>query len=507
MPSVLRARLHTPLAIVGLVLLASYAYFYEAGGWNQNVRYDLVRAIVWHHSLRIDRYEGNTGDKAQHGGHVYSDKAPGLSLTAVPVVAAARVGLEAAKVDPDSEAAIVVGSYLATVATAALPTALAALIVGAIALMLFGSGSAALFASIAFGLATPAWAYATIFYGHQLATFGIVSAFGAALVIGRCQTRGDLVRWGLLIGACAGWATVTEYTSAVPAAIIALLALFEVRGPGWRDRATVAAAIAVAALACASVLVWYNIRAFGSPISVSYASEQGFEQMRTGLFGITYPKPAVMRELLVGQYRGLLLVSPLLILAPVGYWIWWRRGGDRKALIVAAVLPVYYFLLNASYFYWEGGWSYGPRQIAPSLPFLALGLAALWAALRRTGRLVVGALCGLSIAITLIGVSTTPQPPSIFMRPFAELWWPAFIDGDLSLNHTSFDMATWNPSLVRHHPEAHRAWNIGERLGLHGLPSLAPLLALWAVAGWGLRRVDAPPSSGSDGTRPEGVSP
>jgi hypothetical protein len=208
-----------------------------------------------------------------------------------------------------------------------------------------------------------------------------------------------------------------------------------------------------------------------------------------------------MRELLVGQYRGLLLLSPLLALAPVGFWIWLRGGSDRNALIVAGVLPVYYFLLNSSYFYWEGGWSYGPRHMAPALPFLVLALAALWTSLPRIGRVGVSVLCVCGICITLVGVSTTPQPPSIFTRPLADLWWPAFIEGDLSLNHTSFDMATWNPTLVRHHPEAHQAWNVGERVGLHGLSSLTPLLAVWALGAWRLSRT-ALSASGSD---PRGV--
>jgi hypothetical protein len=498
-----RSRLRRQLAIVGLVLFASYAYFYEAGGWNQNTRYDLVRAIVWHHSLRIDRYEANTGDKARHDGHVYSDKAPGLSLTAVPIVAAARAGLDAAGIPPDSEQSVVVGSYLATAATAALPTALAAVIVGAIAVTLFASASASVFAAIAFGLATPAWAYATIFYGHQLAAFGILAAFGAALMIRRCQSDADRMRWGLLVGACAGWATVTEYTSAIPAAIMALLAVVEVRDARWQARAIVAAAVTVAALACAGVLVWYNLHAFGAALAVSYTSEQGFSEMKTGLFGITYPKLPVMRELLVGQYRGLLLLSPVLALAPVGYWLWVRRARDRAAVVAAAVVPLYYFLLNSSYFYWEGGWSYGPRHMAPSLPFLALALAALWAGLPRSGRLALGWLCAVCIFLTLVGVATTPQPPSIFTRPLAELWWPAFLDGDLSLNHTSFDMASWNPTLVRHHPEAHKAWNVGERAGLRGWASLAPLLALWAAAAWALGR--GSPSSRADAASRQGA--
>ena len=93
--------------ILGAVLLASFAYFYEGGGWNQNTRFDLVRAIVERHTLRIDAYHENTGDKAHAGDHYYADKAPGASLTAVPAVAAARVAMRAAGIDVGTDPAVI----------------------------------------------------------------------------------------------------------------------------------------------------------------------------------------------------------------------------------------------------------------------------------------------------------------------------------------------------------------------------------------------------------------
>ena len=44
--------------ILGLVAFASYAYFYSGGGWNQNTRFDLVRAIVEHGTLTDRRLPG-----------------------------------------------------------------------------------------------------------------------------------------------------------------------------------------------------------------------------------------------------------------------------------------------------------------------------------------------------------------------------------------------------------------------------------------------------------------
>src|SRR5277367_6394379 len=88
--------------LVGAVTFLSFIYFYEGGGWNQNSRFDLLRAIVERHTLQIDPYHENTQDKAHFNGHYYSDKAPGLVFLAVPFALAARPLLTIAGVDPES---------------------------------------------------------------------------------------------------------------------------------------------------------------------------------------------------------------------------------------------------------------------------------------------------------------------------------------------------------------------------------------------------------------------
>ena len=50
--------------LIGLVAFFSFAYFYSGGGYNQNTRFDLVRAVVERGTLQIDAYQENTGDKA-----------------------------------------------------------------------------------------------------------------------------------------------------------------------------------------------------------------------------------------------------------------------------------------------------------------------------------------------------------------------------------------------------------------------------------------------------------
>ena len=246
-------RIHA-LLIFGVIFF-SYAYFYEGGGWNQNSRFDLVRAIVEQGTLRIDGYDENTGDKAFANGHYYSDKAPGLALLAVPVAVATRPLLRGVGVNPASPRGLVDLAYDVTVFAVALPMAAACACLFWICLQLGSNLSGSTFAALALGLATPMWAYSTLFWGHALAGVCLVFAFACALKLrGGVSSTGD-VFWGLVLGLTAGMGHVTEYPSAPAAATVAGLALALV----WKDGAPrcgrVVVGIGAGALPCVIALM------------------------------------------------------------------------------------------------------------------------------------------------------------------------------------------------------------------------------------------------------------
>jgi hypothetical protein len=513
-----QARQRRSAWVLGLALFASYAYFYQAGGWNQNSRFALVRAIIERHTLQIDAYQLHTGDRALWQGHYYSDKAPGASLLALGPVALARSVSRIAGVDPEGFPGIAWTSYVAGVVTSGLFTVFAALAIWWLALRWGCSRGAALFGATAYGIATPAWCYATLYMGHGLTAGCLMGAFAAAVAL-EDDDAARQRRLGWTVGLGTGWAVVSEFPALVPAILIVGFALLTLRDR-WPARlpAVFGRVVAGGALA-AVVLLAYNGLAFGSPFHLGYASEEGFEQMHQGVFGITYPTWRRLYEILLGSYRGLLPIAPLVALTPIGLVVlgWGRESfaqsaerlsqflqttpvpnrpraivsqflqttpvpNRRRAIIVAAASGVFYVLLNASYFYWEGGWAYGPRQMMAGLPFLALGLAPLWDAWRRAGRalLIAGWIWGA--ALTLVAVSTTPQPPSTFKAPVQELLWPAFKDGDLSINPQTFVHNSADAARLRGNQLPHASWNLGEIAGLHGLTSLLPLGVIWCAA-------------------------
>ena len=65
-----------------------------------------------------------------------------------------------------------------------------------------------------------------------------------------------------------------------------------------------------------------------------------------------------------------------------------------------------------------------------------------------------------------------------------ELLWPAFRDGDLSLNTQTFVHNSVDVEHIRGGGgDPHAAWNLGELAGLRGLSSLLPLVCFWVMAG------------------------
>jgi hypothetical protein len=450
--------------------------------------------VVEQHTLQIDdtmRFHGQrvTGDVARVGGHYYSDKAPGLALAAIAPVAIAHPFVAR----PSSREGIAVLSYIATIVTAAVPGAVTALLIFFVAGALGASRGAAALAAAVFGVGSPAWGYSTLLYGHALATACLMAAFAAAVALGdETSPRRDWLL-ALTVGLGAGWATITEYPTAIPAAVTAVFAIASSAGRGRQSVGRVLLGVTAGAVVCLAILLAFNMLSFGAPFSLGYSNEESFAGMTQGFFGLTYPKRGVLMELLFGQFRGLLFFAPVFVAAPFGFVLLVRHRSSRLPGLAAAAIAFYYVVFNASYYYWDGGWSFGPRHMAPALPFLSLALAPLWSLRTRWLRLVLGALALYGFAVALIAVSTTAQPPDTYHKPLTDLFWPNFSKGRVSINWQSFVEDNLRED---REPIAH-AWNLGERAGLTGFASLLPLFVSWLAIGllwWRIESRDGPVS-------------
>jgi len=288
--------------------------------------------------------------------------------------------------------------------------------------------------------------------------------------------------WALAVGLAAGWATLTEYPAAPASILLAVFALERAWRRGVRSRWRVGLGVCIGASICAAVLFAYLYAAFGGlRPSYSYYDPTSFSFMQQqGYMGLTYPHPDRLLKLLFGCSRGLFFASPVMAAAVVGIWL--LRKQRRGPAIVAGAISLYYFLFNASFYWWKAGLTFGPRYAGACIPLLCLGLGVVWTRVSRTRRAALLLLAGVSAFTAIMVVSTSSQLAMQDSCPIVHSSWPEFWAGHLAANRESMLQATESMSGAG-------AFNLGQILGLHGLASLIPLIAMWGAVAAAIQRL------------------
>ena len=450
----------------------AFFYFYSGGGPNQGSRFNLDRAILEHQELKIDEYHKNSEDKALYRGHYYCDKAPGTSFVALPALYLTRVVMKFSGVSPDSAQAVAIGYRVATWTAATLPALLTCWILFGWVLRKGYPPIAAVYVCLAVGLASPLWVYATLYWGNALAAFFLVLA---ARSVDRLIHLGPLhpaAGLALLAGFACGGAVLVEYPTAPMAVTLAALVVIKLRP--WQAYFRRLLWFGLGAMIAAALLATYNTAAFGTPFHLGYADVQGFDGMKQGIFGVTTPSLKAIAGVIWGP-RGFLMTAPLLVLGLLGHAISIARRHHKTMAVVCVIFSIYPILLNVSYAYWDGGWTYGPRHMSSALPFLALGLAPLYRALPKLLRGLALAALAAGAFVTLVGISVHGMTPYSPKDPLSELYWPSF----------------WLGRFARHNgwiEAGGPATNLGLALGLDRPQSLIPFWVGIAVAIFGLIR-------------------
>jgi hypothetical protein len=309
-------------------------------------------------------------DYASYGDHLYSDKAPGLSLIELPSVAVLQPGSA-----PSDHKLWGVRIFSVGVALLVL-----AFLVGRVSEGLApGFGGVAL---VVFALGTMLGGLASISFEHVPAALFAFSAF--------------LLAWKrrpFLGGLVSGLAVLTEYETGL---ICLIIGCYVALG-GLRPLSRYVAGVLPGGL----LLGLYDWAAFGAPwhLSYRYVGNTFSAEQSSGFFGISAPRLSGLFAILAGN-GGLLFASPVLAVAVVGL-IRFGRTRRAEALTAGAVVTVI-ALANAGYYLPYGGSSPGPRFLATSLPFLALGLGPALAWRPRLTLLLSAVSIFTSTAISLV---------------------------------------------------------------------------------------------------------
>ena len=480
-----------------ILLLSCYTYFFPraSGDWGQSVRLDQVLAIVDEQTLNIDSYHSNTEDYAFYNDHYYNVKALGTTFLGVPVYMAFKVLLKIPSLGrvlmslgyhdpshpspdywnqiPVSEGYFASVLYFVTVFTVAFPSA----ILGVVFYRLLGrfsdQPSHRIGLTLAYGLATIAFPYSGAFYGHQLAA---ALAFTAFYLLLSLQDHRLGVKELMLVGLLLGGAVLTEYPIALIVAILLLYASYRLRDPlriAW---------ILAGGLPSLALLMSYNYAIFETVLPVSYLYSPYFqEEMHTGLMGLTYPRLDALHGITFSPYRGLFFLSPFLLLALPGFYSFLRERRYRPEAITILVIVLSFFLFNASYAIWWGGWAVGPRHLIPVLPFMAFPTIFFLknpphsnesSKERRWKEILT--FCLVVLSFLLVWAETIGGehfPPDYLHHPLTDFSLPNYLEGRL-------------------------ARNLGMAIGLPAWYSLLPLLVLLGAGIWLLWKEEASEEKG-----------
>lgn len=414
-----------PLGVF-LVLLLSFSYFWHSRDWNSATRLMLTYSLVDRGTVRINGLEDHTGDRAHVADRYYTDKQPGLSLLGVPAYAITRhiFGQPSHPLNRKGpEFPYWPGDYWVTLATSGLATALCGSLLTIMAAGLGCGPRRAALVGLAYGLCTPAYVYATLFYGHQATAFLLLASLGA---IGKSSGSR---RWPFLAGLCASYAAVIEIQTGPVSAILAFALLGRVLS--GRSRPITIVWFAVGALGPLVLLLGYNVAAFGSPFDMGYFHEDltEFRQVHSddNPLGLGRINAGLIPALLWGEFRGLLAYAPILLLAFPGWIVLgYRKRWGMLCVTLASCVAV--FLVNLSYPKWTGGWSTGPRFLLPMVPFAMLAVAALLSVAGRTVVAIASTLAiGGGIAMFLfqgVGGRIPDADAMSYQRPLRQVVWP-----------------------------------------------------------------------------------
>jgi hypothetical protein len=426
----------------------------HAMGWAQTSYYAQVRSLAAGHS-EIDSLKWQAKDEAYVDGHFYSVKAPGLAaltlppylvLNALNAQSAARSAAHNAHATAhdhwhshappkyfgfDVHRTRTVQREVAQDTPMVWALTLFGAVLPGIALLLLvrwaaervepGFGTAA---AVTLGLGTIVMTFGSEYFSHVASA---ALGFGAFALLMRERAGPGRIGLVAVAGLLVGLAICFEYPLALLAAILFFYALAR------PDRLRRAGAFAAAAAVGAAPALLYNQWSLGSPLRFAYSyavsvpGRSGHAELglnSSGFFGITAPRPGAAIDLLLSG-RGLLTLTPVLVMGVVGAVAMRKRSHRAEANVIAAVAALY-FLYNAGYWQPLGGGTPGPRFLIPALPFLALGLAPAY---RRFPAITLG----LAIPSGLAMLAATLTYP--LLGDMGTATWVSWL-GQGSLEHT-----------------------------------------------------------------------
>lgn len=352
------------------------AVFTAANNLAQHGRAD-INQLIW-----TNHWTPNPPGIWGQDGHLYTKKAPGISLLTAPLI---WLGHRLPNLN-----AVHVGLLMNAFVTA-LTAALLFIWLRDLNFSLF----TAVLTALGYGLCTIAWIYARMFWESSALALCFLTAVWAVYRSTRLAYARQRLLWIAICGAAMAVGLTLRFETIPAVLFIALFLVWESAGwrlnqydeqvwiaPGGRQAtyqplsltrrlALLWAAIPWGRLAIYAMpiglvglgLLYFNYTRYGSLTETGYTQELLFREPWVGGFG-----------LLFSPGRGLFIYSPSMLLLFFGLRPAWQRHSRPYFWLIVA-LSLFYWLFYGSWFAWGGTWGWGPRFLLPILPLLMLFVA------------------------------------------------------------------------------------------------------------------------------------
>jgi hypothetical protein len=461
---------HLVWLLSSFALLSVFPFYGQLNNSDENARIWMVRAIIDHHELSIDRVSrewGRVREVAASNGRLYSVKAPGMTFVGAPIYFVQRRLAGLVGIREVSRQAMTLVLRLFGVG---LPLSVFLFFFARYVERITASAAARDLLVAGLGMGSMMFPYGVVYVGHALAAAMAFSAFMLLSLEPVTEPRPGRLAWA---GGLVGLSVVFEYQVAFAGLVLAAYAAARHR--------RAALYFLMGTVPPLLFLAVYHAALFGVPWALPFRHADGADPGLASpgwTSGRAGPRPSsfAITSVLFSPSLGLFAFSPFLLVGLAGAIFLVSRSeradGTAEGLTFSGVTLSMIGSLGVTRA-WRAGWCVGPFYIAVVAPFLAAGIAHLWHALRgprlRALSMITAGLVIPSVVLNVLSGAVYPHYPEPFDNPVFDLTLPLLADG-------------------------HVPYSLGWLLGLPGLWSLAPLaLALMLALAVGIGGDDQRP--------------
>ncbi len=269
--------------------------------------------------------------------------------------------------------------------------------------------------ALLYGLATMSWAYSKLDFSEPLMTLCYLLMAQALFTQSPSQGKAELTpRQMLWAGGWLGAAILIKPVAGLALFPLLIYVVFRLKQGAASSTPTQSAVpspqssfspfsifrllklllwLALPLVIAGAVVLWYNLYRYGKITESGYSAipdQFALGSFYGGIFGFLF-----------SPGKSMFLYAPGLLLAFFGLRQFWQRW--RAEAIFGLALFLTYLIFYSLFWNWEGDWTWGPRYLMPTFPFIILWAAPLLEQSHKWVRYAFNLLLTLGILVNVFG--------------------------------------------------------------------------------------------------------